>query len=93
MEYEEYAKSDAPKFTPSNTKAIELIGCVPATNWWVDRAKDQSKLTKKKTEQENLTNESVDGHYRNPDGYEMKNIKIFWENYITKVQAKSNNHS
>jgi hypothetical protein len=32
MEYEEYAKSDAPKFTPSKTKASALMGCVPATN-------------------------------------------------------------
>ncbi|KAG5577749.1 hypothetical protein H5410_057883 [Solanum commersonii] len=28
----EYAKSDAPKFTPSKTKARALIGCVAATN-------------------------------------------------------------
>ena len=32
-EYAEYAKSDAPKLTPSNTKERELIGCVAATNW------------------------------------------------------------
>lgn len=32
MEYAEYAKSFAPKLTPSNTNANELIGCVPATN-------------------------------------------------------------
>jgi hypothetical protein len=25
-----------------------LMGCVPATNWWVDRARDQSKLKKRK---------------------------------------------
>lgn len=32
IEYAEYAKSDAPKLTPSNTKAKALIGWVPATN-------------------------------------------------------------
>lgn len=39
IEYAEYAKSDAPKLTPSNTKAKALIGWVPATNW-----KDKIKL-------------------------------------------------
>lgn len=32
MEYAEYVKSEAPKLTPSNTNASELIGCVAATN-------------------------------------------------------------
>lgn len=32
MEYAEYAKSDAPKLTPSNTNDRELMGWVPATN-------------------------------------------------------------
>ncbi len=35
-EYAEYAKSDAPKFTPSKTKANELIGCVASTNWCIN---------------------------------------------------------
>ena len=38
-EYAEYAKSDAPKFTPSKTKANEFIGCVAATNCWIGRGK------------------------------------------------------
>lgn len=29
----EYAKSDAPKLTPSKTNAKELMGWVAATNW------------------------------------------------------------
>ena len=32
MEYAVYAKSDAPKFTPSKTKAKQLIGWVAAIN-------------------------------------------------------------
>lgn len=31
-EYAEYAKSEAPKFTPSKTNASEFIGCVAAMN-------------------------------------------------------------
>lgn len=33
IEKAEYAKSDAPKLTPSNTNARELMGWVAATNW------------------------------------------------------------
>jgi len=33
MEKAEYAKSDAPKLTPSNTKAKQFRGWVSATNW------------------------------------------------------------
>lgn len=35
IEYAEYTKSEAPKFTPSKTKANELMGWVAATNWRV----------------------------------------------------------
>ena len=34
MEQAEYAKSDAPKLTPSKTKAKAFIGWVAATNWY-----------------------------------------------------------
>lgn len=37
IEYAVYAKSTAPKFTPSRTKAKVFIGCVPAINWSTKR--------------------------------------------------------
>lgn len=61
------------------------------TDGWIEQ--EISLSWKNKIEKENFTNEFVDRNYRNADGYDTKNIRIFWKYYITKVQGKSNNHS
>lgn len=92
-EYAEYAKSEAPKLTPSKTNDKELMGWVAATNCvWQKWTRILVKIGKNKKEDSCLSSfiEMRYYMYREAHSYKVQNMNISRKDSSSKVQTNSN---